>query len=391
MPEEEASMFLGDRPRLRVLLDHFAALADDRESWRVAHPLPEVLLLVVCGTIGSCDDFDEIVAWGKDNLPFLRRFLPYHHGVPGSRWLRALLNRIDPGLFSQMFQSWAAELRPDAPALVAIDGKSSRGSRDATHARAALHLVSAFATREKLVLAQEAVAEGGNEQTTIPLLLERLAAKGQLRGALVSIDAVACNAGAAQAILDAGADYLLAVKANQPGLMGEIALFFDDPAAQDAITTTRDADKGHGRVEERVVGVSTRVDWLDVGRRFPGEHRFPKLALIARVAAATWEKNRKTSAVRYYVSSRAMTPQALAEAVRSHWAIENSLHWVLDVTFREDAARSRTGHGPANMAVARHFAFNMLKAVTDKRSLKLRRNRAARNPAYMAQIIGQIR
>ncbi len=173
--------------------------------------------------------------------------------------------------------------------------------------------------------------------------------------------------------------------------MGEIALFFDDPAAQDAITTTRDADKGHGRVEERVVGVSTRVDWLDVGRRFPGEHRFPKLALIARVAAATWEKNRKTSAVRYYVSSRAMTPQALAEAVRSHWAIENSLHWVLDVTFREDAARSRTGHGPANMAVARHFAFNMLKAVTDKRSLKLRRNRAARNPAYMAQIIGHIR
>ena len=151
-------MLLGDRPRLRVLLDHFAALEDDRESWRVAHPLPEVLLLVVCGTIGAGDDFDEIVEWGEDNLPFLRRFLPYHHGLPGSRWLRALLNRIDPALFSEMFQSWAASLRPDAPALVAIDGKSSRGSRDAGKARAALHLVSAFATREKLVLAQEAVA-----------------------------------------------------------------------------------------------------------------------------------------------------------------------------------------------------------------------------------------
>ena len=111
-------MDFGDRPRLRVLLDHFGLLEDDRESWRVAHPLPEVLLLVVCGTIGSCDDFDEIVEWGEDNLPFLRRFLPYHHGIPGSRWLRILLNRIDPGLFSQMFQSWAAELRPDAPGLV---------------------------------------------------------------------------------------------------------------------------------------------------------------------------------------------------------------------------------------------------------------------------------
>lgn len=384
-------MLLGDRPRLRVLLDHFAALEDDRESWRVAHPLPEVLLLVVCGTIGAGDDFDEIVEWGEDNLPFLRRFLPYHHGLPGSRWLRALLNRIDPALFSEMFQSWAASLRPEAPALVAIDGKSSRGSRDAGKARAALHLVSAFATREKLVLAQEAVAEGGNEQTTIPLLLERLAAKGQLQGALVSIDAVACHAGTAQAVLDAGADYLLAVKANQPGLMGEIARFFDDPAAQDAIATAHDVDKGHGRVEERAAAVSTRVDWLDAGRRFPGEHRFPGLALIARVCATTWEKRGPSSAVRYYVSSRAMTAQALAQAVRSHWAIENSLHWVLDVTFREDAARSRTGHGPANMAVVRHFAFNMLKAVADKRSLKLRRNKAARNPDYMAQIVGAAR
>ncbi len=374
-----------------MLLDHFASLEDDRESWRVAHPLPEVLLLVVCGTIGACDDFDEIVEWGEDNLPFLRRFLPCHHGVPGSRRLRALLNRIDPGLFGEMFQSWAAAIRPDAPAQVAIDGKSSRGSRDRGAGRAALHLVSAFATREKLVLAQEAVAEGASEQTTIPLLLVKLAAKGQLQGALVSIDAVACNAGTAQAILDAGADYLLAVKANQPGLMGEIARFFDDPAAQGVIAGAGAADKGHGRVEERAVAVSTRVDWLDGGWRFPGEHRFPGLALIARVSAQTWRKDRKTGAVCYYACSRAMSAQALAEAVRSHWAIENSLHWVLDVTFGEDKARSSTGHGPANMAVVRHFAFNILRAVDDKRSLKLRRNKAARNPDYMAKIVGSAR
>ncbi len=380
-------MEFGDRPRLRVLLDHFALLEDDRESWRVAHPLPEVLLLVVCGTIGACDDFDGIVEWGEDNLPFLRRFLPYHHGIPGSRWLRILLNRIDPALFSEMFQSWAAALRPDAPALVAIDGKTSRASHNRGAGRAALHLVSAFATREKLVLAQEAVTAGGCEQTTIPLLLERLAQKGQIAGALVSIDAIGCNAGTAQAILDAGADYLLAVKANQSGLMGEIERFFEDPGPG-AVATATDLDKGHGRVEERTVSVSTRIDWLGGERRFPGEPRFPKLAMIARVNGRTWEKDKQTSATRFYVSSRPMTPKALAEAVRSHWAIENSLHWVLDVTFGEDKARSHTGHGPANMATVRHFAFNILRAVNDKRSLKLRRNKAGRNPAYMAHIIG---
>ena len=300
------------------------------------------------------------------------------------------MNRFDPGLFSDCFCSWARALRPDAPDLVAIDGKTSRGSRDAGNGRAALHLVSAFATREKLVLAQEAVATGGCEQTTIPVLLDRLAAKGQIEGALVSIDAIACNASTAAAILEAGADYLLAVKANQPGLMGEIERFFEDPGAGE-VATAVDTDKGHGRVEERRGAVSTCVDWLDGGRRFPGEYRFPQLAMIARVAGTTWEKGKETSAVRFYVSSRPMTPQALGEAVRSHWAIENSLHWVLDVTFAEDKARSRTGHGPANMATVRHFAFNILRSINDKRSLKLRRNKAGRNPAYMAEIIGQTR
>lgn len=260
------------RPRLRVLLDHFGMIEDDREPWRVAHPLSEVLLLVVCGTIGACDDFDEIVEWGEDNLPFLRRFLPYHHGIPGSRWLRILLNRIDPELFSDCFMSWAAQLRPDAPALVAIDGKTSRGSHDRPNGRATLHLVSAFATRERLVLGQEAVAEGSCEQDTIPLLLERLADNGRLKGALVTIDAIACNAKTAQAVLDAGADYLLAVKANQPGLMGEIARFFTDAPAGLTATAT-DLDKGHGRVEERRVTASIRIDWLTSDRRLPGEYR----------------------------------------------------------------------------------------------------------------------
>jgi len=379
-------MIEDERPRLRVLLDHFGLVGDDREQWRVAHPLPEVLLLVVCGTIGACDDFDEIVEWGEDNLPFLRRFLPFHHGIPGSRWLRILLNRIDPSLFSDCFMSWAETLRPDAPALVAIDGKTSRGSHDRSNGRAALHLVSAFATRERLVLGQEAVATASCEQDTIPLLLARLAEKGRLKGALVTIDAIACNAKTARAVLDAGADYLLAAKANQPGLMGEIDRFFAD-APQNLTSTVTHVDKGHGRVEERRVTVSGQIDWLTSDRRFPGEYRFPSIATIIKVEAQVYEKSRQSSQVRFYISSRSMTALQFAEAIRGHWAIENALHWVLDVTFKEDAARSRTGHGPANMAIVRHFAINMVRSHQDKRSIKLRRNKAGRNPRYMAEII----
>jgi predicted transposase YbfD/YdcC len=375
-----------DKPRLRLLLDHFALIEDDRETWRVAHPLPEVLLLVVCGTIAAGDDFEDIADWGADNLAFLRRFLPYHHGVPGARWLRLLMNRIDPELFADCFRSWAAAMRPQAPGLVAIDGKTSRGSHDRSRGRAALHLVSAFATRERLVIGQEAVAEGSCEQETIPRLLERLAASGSLDGALVTVDAIACNPKVAAAIVDAGADYLIAVKANQPGLMGEIERFLDDPRSP-AADRCEDTDKGHGRIEERRVAVSTEVDWMNGERRFPGEYRLPGIAAIVMVEAATHQKGATSRHRRFYVASRALTATDAAQAIRRHWAIETSLHWVLDVTFNEDKCRGRTGHGPANMAVVRHFAFNLLRAVDDKRSIKLRRKRAARNNRYLAEIL----
>lgn len=375
-----------DKPRLRLLLDHFALIEDDREPWRVAHPLPEVLLLVVCGTIAAGDDFEDIADWGGDNLAFLRRFLPYHHGVPGARWLRMLMNRIDPRLFADCFRSWAAALRPDAPELVAIDGKTSRGSHDRGKGRAALHLVSAFATRERLVIGQEAVAEGSCEQDTIPLLLERLAVAKTLDGALVTIDAIACNPKVAKAVVDAGADYLIAVKANQPGLHAEIKRFFDDPRSPPS-DRFADIDKGHGRVEERRVAVSTHVDWMKGERRFPGEYRLPDIAAIVMVETETFQKGSTTTSRRFYVSSRAMTAAQAAAAIRAHWAIETSLHWVLDVTFREDKARGRTGHGPANMAVVRHFAFNLIRMVDDKRSIKLRRKRAARNNQYLETIL----
>jgi len=381
-----ASLEGSQKPRLRSLLDHFAEIEDPRESWRVAHPLPEVLLLVVCASIASCDDFDDIAAWGETHLAFLRRFLPYHYGVPGARWLNILLNRLDPQLFSDCFMAWTSQLRPDGPDLIAIDGKTSRRSHDRSAGKAALHLVSAFATREKLVLGQEAVAETSNEITAIPALLQRLAASGQLTGALVTIDAIASNPDIARTIVDHDADYLLAVKANQPSLHAEIGRFFADAPAT-AVDIHRDFDKGHGRIEERICSVSRQVDWLDGERRFPGDYRFPRLATIAMVEARVETRIKGWTERRFYISSRPLSAQQLAEAVRAHWQIENALHWVLDVTFREDLARVRKGHGAKNMAVVRHFAINIVRNANDKRSIKTRRKLAGWSTDYLAGLL----
>jgi predicted transposase YbfD/YdcC len=376
-----------ERSRLRALLDHFAVIEDPREPWRVAHPLPEVLLLVVCGTIADCDDYEGIAVWGEAHLSFLRRLLPYHHGVPGARWLTILMNRIDPVLFSAAFMSWVRETWPQRPELVAIDGKTSRRSHDRAADRAPLHLVSAFATTSRLVLGQEAVADKANEITTIPALLTRLAADDGLKGALVSIDAIATNPAVATAIRNAGADYLLAVKANQPSLRAEIESFFAD-ASPAQLESTIDLDKGHGRIEQRTVTVSREVAWLTGEHRFPGELRLPDIATVIRVASRAELKDRGRFETRYYISSAPLSAVRAADAIRSHWAIENCLHWVLDVTFGDDQARLRTGHGAKNMAVVRHFAINLVRVVNDKRSIKLRRKCAGWNSDYLASILG---
>ena len=375
-----------EKPRLRRLLDHFADVTDPREPWRVAHPLPEVLLLVVCGSIASCDDFDDIAAWGQAHLPFLRRFLPYEHGVPGERWLNILMNRIDPQLFSACFMSWASELRPDAPELLALDGKTSRRTHDRSAGKAALHLVSAFATRERLVLGQEAVETKSNEIEAIPVLLDKLAGAGALKGALVTIDAIACNPKIADKIKSCGADYLLAVKANQSHLLSQIERFFAD-APRERIDTCADLDKGHGRIEDRRVFVSRDVDWLVGERRFPGEHRFPHIAAIAKVETRTELADRCRRESRFFIASRPLSAQAFADAVRSHWRIENSLHWVLDVVFADDLSRLRKGHGANNMAVVRHFAINLVRGANDRHSLKTRRKLAGWSEDYLAALI----
>ena len=336
----------------------------------------------ICESFGNC----HRNCWGEAHLDFLRRFLPFYHGVPGGRWLNILMNRIDPDLFSACFMDWACELRDDAPALIALDGKTSRRSHDRASGKAALHLVSAFATAEKLVLGQEAVSEKSNEIVAIPLLLDRLAEAGALAGALVTIDAIACNPAIAGHIVDKGADYLLAVKDNQPTLHDEIKRFFDDAPAE-TLDIDCDNDKGHGRIEQRRATVCHNVGWMTGARRFPGEYRFPKLAAVIRIEARVEHKTVCTRESRYYICSRPLTAEQAGKAVRAHWRIENALHWVLDVTFKEDLSRVRKGHGAKNMAVVRHFAINIVRNAKDKRSIKLRRKIAGWDPNYLQALL----
>jgi predicted transposase YbfD/YdcC len=283
--------------RLRLLLDHFAAVGDPREPAKIKYPLREVLFLVTCATIAGCDDFDEIADWGAYHLEFLRSHSEYYFGVPKEDWLRVVLNRIDPALFEACFTAWTISLRLDAADLVALDGKTLRRSGDSATGRPPLHLVSAWASTQRLVLAQEAVDAKENECAAILAILGRLS----LKGALVTIDAIATNPTIAAAITAAGGDYI-------------------------------------------------------------------------------------TAETRYFVSSAALTPDRAAEAVRAHWGIE-SLHWVLDVTFKEDLSRLRRGHGAANMALVRRLAFNLVRAGRGKRSIKTARKAAAWNTRVLAEIL----
>jgi predicted transposase YbfD/YdcC len=381
---EDMSVFFG-RPRLAALLDHFAKIKDARQGWKVLFPLREVLFLVVCGTIAGCDDYEDIVDWGEAHLAFLRGFAEFHFGIPCADWLRCIMNRIDPKLFSDCFTSWVAACWPDKLDLVAIDGKTSRRTHNRKTGQKALHLVSAFATNSRLVLGQEAVFEKSNEITAIPALIERL----NLTGALLSTDAMGCQVSIAQAARDAGADYLLAVKDNQPTLHAEIESYFATaPAAE--VEKFETIDKGHGRFEVRTYSVSHQVDWYATERSYPGAPRFPQLTTIAMVESRIERGGKIESERRSYISSRALSAAAFGVAARDHWAIENKLHWVLDTTFGEDLSRLRTGHGAKNMAVVRHFALNLVRQVADKRSIKRRRKRAAFDPQYLLEILGPL-
>jgi predicted transposase YbfD/YdcC len=373
-----------DRPAGPSLLDHFAALEDPRQQAKVLYPLPEVLLLLLCGTLAGADDVSEIALWGEEHLPFLRRLLPCKHGVPSHDTLGNVIAALDPALFKRCFVSWVEGLREAEPDLVAVDGKTSRRSHARGKGREPLHLVSAWASRQRLVLGQEAVAGRSSEITAIPLLLERLA----LKGALVTIDAIGTQSAIAETILQRGGDYLLALKANRPATLKEVEAYFVDPppGTMEVHTTT---DGGHGRIETRRHAVCHDVAWLFSGRRYPGEVAFPGLAMLGMVESETLCNGRISRERRYYLGSAKLDAASFARAVRGHWGIENRLHWVLDVVFKDDLSRLRTGHGPENMAVVKHMAMNLLRGARPTISLKNRRKRAGWSTGYLETLIRQ--
>jgi len=373
------------RARLALLLQQFSELDDDREAWRIVYPIEEVLLLVTCATIASCDDFEDIVEWGEHHLDFLRQFSDFHHGIPCARWLRDLVNRIDPALFACCFKSWVAALWPGQHEFIAIDGKTARRTHDHRKGLKALHTLSAYATTARLTLAQLCVPEKTNEITAIPDLLDHLAEHGQLQGALVTIDAMGCQVDIADKIVAHKADYLLALKGNQPTLEADVVDYFCTAPAAELVTTTT-VEKGHGRIETRTYTASKAVDWIVSERSYPGQPRFTTIKTIVKVDTRTEYADRSTFDTRTYISSTTLDIERIARAARGHWGVE-SMHWLLDVEFKDDLSRYRTGHGAKNMAVIRRFALDLVRNLKTKGSIKTRRKRAGWNTDFLLQVL----
>ena len=272
-----------------ALLDHFAALRDPRQHAKVLYPVPEILLLVLSATIAGADDFVETTLWGTQHLAFLRRFYRYESGIPSHDTLCDVFAALDPELFKACFLAWVSGLRDADADIIAIDGKTSRRSHDRRKGRIPLHLVSAWAARQRIVLGQQATEEKSNEITAIPLLLKHL----DLNGALVTMDAMGTQTDIARAIRDGGGDYCMSLKKNWPAVYADVEQLFDDPPDDLVFETHETADLTGGRIETRRHTVCHKVDWMTSDRHYPGEPVFPDLAMIGRIETEV-ERNGKT-------------------------------------------------------------------------------------------------
>jgi predicted transposase YbfD/YdcC len=295
------------------------------------------------------------------------------------------VNRIDPLTFAACFEDWIQALWPGRHDLIAIDGKTSRRTHDKRKGLKALHTLSAYATNAHLTLAQLSVPEKTNEITAIPDLLDHLAKARQLEGALVTIDAMGCQVDIAAKIVKHKADYLLPLKGNQPTMEAEVASYFETAPADKLVTKTT-VEKGHGRIETRIYTASNEVDWIKSNKSYPGQPRFENIKTLVHVLNRTEYADRCTFDVRIYISSAPLDIERLAAGVRGHWGVE-SMHWLLDVEFKDDLSRYRTGHGAKNMAVVRRFALGLVRANKSKGSVKTRRKSASWNTDFLLEIL----
>jgi predicted transposase YbfD/YdcC len=371
---------------LEALIKELALIEDPRCGWKVEHRLLDILVIAVCAVLGEAESFEDIALYGRCKEAWLRGFLALPNGIPSHDTFRRVLMLVDPDAFERCFLGWVREaFRPgeDGPRQVAIDGKTVRRSFDLRKGRSPLHLVSAYATEGGIVLAQRATESKGGELAVLPGLLDGL----DLEGCLVSLDALACQPGIAERITARGGDYLLALKGNRRKAHAEVKAWFaaNAFALGGPLRPCFDAfDDGHGRLVRRRVFACADL------APFAALADWPGLATVVAVETIRGIPGRgKVKAeIRHYLSSAKLPPEALAAAIRSHWRVENGLHWVLDVTFREDASRVRERNAARNLALLRKIALNLARAdVTLKASLKGKRKYAGWDDTFMAALI----
>ena len=361
-----------------VFLSYFRGLPDYRQCAKVMYPLEEVLLLCLLAVLAGAETITDIARFGEKKLHVLRRFRPFRQGTPAHDHLGDILASLDAEQFQACFVAWVASLIGVPQGVVAIDGKTSRRSKGAT---GAIHMVSAFAARQRLVLGQVKVADKANEIVAIPRLLDMLA----IEGAIVTIDAIGCQRAIARKIVDKKADYVLALKGNQGTLREDVELFAAEQKAKDFkdATVTRDTtvDGDHGRIETRAVTVIHDVAWLRQ------RHQWPGLNGVVIVDSRRELGEKIEHETRFYITSSSLPASRMGPLVRDHWAVENSLHWVMDMVFRDDECRIRTDHAPANFITLKHIALNLIRRAKSKDSIRLSRKVAAWDDDFLESLV----
>ena len=374
---------------MNVLADRFSALDDPRESGKVIYPLTDIVVIAVCAAIAGAESYEDIVLYGKSKTSWLSEFLDLDKGIPSHDTFRRVFGLIDAEAFEACFTSWAKSQVEDPDGeVVAIDGKTIRRSFDHGREQSPLHVVSAWASEQSLVLTQEVTSEKSNEITAIPEVLGAL----NLEGALVTIDAMGRETEIAEQIIEEKADYLLALKENHRTAYRAVQTHFDDrcfgSGAFDRGARSRlrsdGFDESHGRVVRRRVFACSEASELEALSEWPGLQSVVGIETIRTVKG----ESETTAEIRYFLSSREAKDEVLEDAARQHWSIENSLHWVLDVTFNEDQSRVRDETAASNWAVLRKMALNLLKSDSEAdTSIKGRRKQAGWDNDYMRKLL----